>query len=250
MSVVYKGYGDTVYGNNVDRLIPFRKFGQNSAIAATQTLVATAGGTTPYLPSTAQSMEIVSSDAADASAGAGARTVTVIGLDANWKVQEETLTMNGITAVASTKTWLRIYRAYVATCGTYAASNVGVITIRVGSAGTTFVVIAAGNGQTETTHYCTAAEETYYINDAHFAVDSNKPVNFTSWVVYNTNTATATRRVIHTCSGVAAGLEYQYDPPVAIPPYSDIYITATATGGGGAGSVDYNGFIARGVFKI
>lgn len=250
MSVIHTAYSDIVYGTNVDRLVPFRKFGQNSAIAATQTLVASAGGTTPYLPQTAQSMEIVSSDAADASAGAGARTVTVVGLDANWKVQEETLTMNGIAAVASTKTWLRIYRAYVVTCGTYASSNVGIITIRVGGAGTTFVVILAGNGQTQTSHYCTSAEETYYVNDAHFAVDSNKPVNFTSWIVYDANTATASRRVIHTCSGVSTGLEFQYDPPVAIPPYSDIYITATAAGGGGTGSVDYNGFIARGVFKI
>ena len=92
---------------------------------------------------TAQSLEILSSSAADAAAGTGARTVTIRGLDANYKEIEETVTLNGVTVVALTLTYLRVNFLFIVTAGS-GLVNAGTITCRVVAAGATLSVIEIG----------------------------------------------------------------------------------------------------------
>lgn len=57
--------------------------------------------------------------ASSSSASDTAVIVKVQGLDANWNLQEKTVTLTGQTAVAIDGTWIRVFRAYVS--GTTAA---------------------------------------------------------------------------------------------------------------------------------
>lgn len=60
---------------------------------------------------------IVSSDASDSSAGIGARTVDIIGLNESFQSIGERITLNGLTPVISTLTYLRINRLIVRASG-------------------------------------------------------------------------------------------------------------------------------------
>jgi len=102
-------------------------------------------------PTAAVSLEVLSSSANDTSAGSGARTITVTGLDANWAEISQVITMNGVTPVAVPTALLRVYKVVVTTSGTYPAtlntgSHAGTITVRVAGAGATWQSINAASG--------------------------------------------------------------------------------------------------------
>ena len=75
------------------------KFGANSNVGTTEETIWTNGGNITW-PAAAFTAYIVSSDAADTSAGTGARTVTVSGLDADYKDKTVSVTLNGTSTVA------------------------------------------------------------------------------------------------------------------------------------------------------
>ena len=75
------------------------------------------GGAYVYPSDSGTTMTISSSSVNDTSAGSGAQTVTVWGLDANWGAVTETATMNGKTAVNLVNTYSRINKLCVATAG-------------------------------------------------------------------------------------------------------------------------------------
>lgn len=96
-------------------------------------------------PTAAVSLEVVSDNAADNSAGIGAREVIIAGLDSNWDAVTEIVSMNGITPVALTTPMLRVYRWAVSPVdgsGSYATETVGshqgTLTLRVAGAGATW----------------------------------------------------------------------------------------------------------------
>lgn len=78
------------------------------------------------VPTAAQTLNIVSTSTADTSAGTGARTVQVTGLDGNYNEQVETVTMNGTTNVLTTKSYIAVNRLVVLTAGS-GFSNAGII---------------------------------------------------------------------------------------------------------------------------
>ncbi len=76
-------------------------------------------------PTVATTIEAVSSDADDTVAGAGARTVTIKGLDVNWEEITQTVNMNGLTPVPFPIDMIRVYDWWVASSGVYATSALG-----------------------------------------------------------------------------------------------------------------------------
>ena len=87
-----------------------------------------------YLAS-AETQNIVSSNVNDTSAGTGARTVLVSGLDTNFDEISETVILNGTTPVLTTLSYLRVSDLQVMTSGT-GLENAGDITATASSAGT------------------------------------------------------------------------------------------------------------------
>ena len=90
---------------------------------------------TPY-PTGAVTMFVSSTSANDANGGTGANSILIQGLDENYDEIEETVLLNGQTQVATQKSYLRLYRAFVTLCGTGGTSG-GII--YVGSSGATAV---------------------------------------------------------------------------------------------------------------
>jgi len=128
----------------------FNKFGYNPDLAASTTETIWAYGGNYVVPTTAETLGIVSSDVADDGdpAGTGARNVYIFGIDENRKYQVEQVTLNGTTEVTTTNQWLGVNRVSVGSAGT-ALGNVGNITIDGTSTGNIFGYLPAGEGTTQ-----------------------------------------------------------------------------------------------------
>jgi hypothetical protein len=135
-------------------------------------------------PTAAIALEVVSADADDTSAGAGARTVIIEGLALDGSIVTQTVALNGLTAVAIPTPRWRLTRWYVATSGVYATSSTGshqgILTIRVASAGATWSTIDVTpypHGQSEIGCYTVPLGYRAYILSMDVTVDSTKAVD-------------------------------------------------------------------------
>lgn len=105
------------------------KFGRNSSVPSNAFVPITPGGIwlTPQVAG-ATTLRVKAGNVNDTAAGSGARSVTVIGLDETGVEVEETLATAGTSASAATSaTFIRLYRAFVKTSGSYAALSVGAV---------------------------------------------------------------------------------------------------------------------------
>ena len=80
----------------------------------------------PFLTS-AETLDIVSSSTDDTSAGIGARTLRIQGLNADYEEIQEIITLNGTTNVPTTQPYLRVNNVRVLSAGS-AGFNIGKIT--------------------------------------------------------------------------------------------------------------------------
>lgn len=161
---------------NVANHDPVRQYGHNGVVAAAWEVVSDISAAQPYL-SSAERLKVVSAEAADdgAPAGDGARTVTLEGLDASYNILTETITMNGDTAVICTNSFLRVFKAYVATAGA-SATNEGVISIKNNAANVTLLQIDALEGQSHAAIWTAPGGYTGYIVSWYATESSNKGV--------------------------------------------------------------------------
>lgn len=145
---------------------PLHKFGFNPDIDDAVETVWAQGGLYSYLAAATQ-LSVSSSSTADTSAGTGARTVTLSGLDANYAEISETVTLNGQTAVTTTNSYLRIFRMVVRSAGS-GGQNAGVIyagtgTVTVGVPANKYATIAIGDNQTLMALWTVPADHTGYL---------------------------------------------------------------------------------------
>lgn len=141
------------------------KFGFNSAITTDEETVWDGGGIYSYI-STAGSVSVVSSDAADDIDGTGAQKITIQGLDANWLPKTLEVDMDGTSSTTVASTFIRVYRAFVSQAGS-GEVNAGDITLSIG--GTTVAKISADMGQTLMAVYTVPAGFTGYITQWSFS---------------------------------------------------------------------------------
>jgi hypothetical protein len=112
-------------------------------------------------------LEIVSSSASDTSAGSGARTILITGVDDAFAAVSETVTMNGTAAVSLANQYMRINTAEVATAGT-SQINAGTITIRISGAGATQNVIMGSQGSLNQFFYTVPASRIAVVTSLSF----------------------------------------------------------------------------------
>ena len=129
----------------------------------------TGGGLYPFMTA-ATSLEIVSTSAADAAAGTGARTVTINGLDINYVEVVQTVTLNGTTPVAIPTQLFRINSALIMSSGT-GGTNAGDINIRNSGAGTVRAIIPAGYGITRQSVFTVPAGHTMSVHSNVFSLN-------------------------------------------------------------------------------
>lgn len=129
-----------------------------------------ADGLTP--PILGEDVDVVSADAADASAGTGARTVKIWYLDASFNEGSETVTLNGTTPVEMTEQNITyILRSEIQTTGSGLASA-GAITIAAVTGGEVFGVIDAGARDMGNCSYMVPAGHTGYVHGFWADVDA------------------------------------------------------------------------------
>lgn len=185
------------------------------------------GGFYPY-PTVSVTLEAVSSSAVDTSAGTGARTITVNGLDANYVEQSESVILNGLTAVALTKTYLRINSAFITSAGT-GKINAGTISVRDTGAGTTRCIIPIGYGASRQSVYTVPAGNT--LTELSLFASINRSgggaVRYATVAIYIGNPLGFYRLPLE--FSVSSNTPYRHDgnPGIVIPEKSDFAIRCT-----------------------
>ena len=205
------------------------KFGRNPNIGGTPETVWEQGGVYTYL-TVASTIYVYGADAQDGAAGTGARTVTVQGLDANYNAIEETLTVDG---AVSTKSFLRVFRAFVASAGSL-QTNKGDLIISTGASGTGTVLakIATigtgtvyGQGQTNLALYTIPAGKTGYLTNWNIGVGA-----YNDSVTANLYTREVSDGLIfrtRDVMDVPGGLHQRiYNVPFRVPEKTDIEVRA------------------------
>jgi len=219
------------------------KFGHNLAATSGEDVWG-GGGTYGFYPTESVTMDIKSSSANDTSAGTGARTVQIYGLDSSWELQDETVTLNGTTEVALANEYVRLFRCVVLTAGT-TGTNAGVITVQSSEAAggiadnTVGIHIGIGDGQTQHAIYTTPANTTSYFLKGYVGVaddDKNGEVAVFQWLARPNTVANGAWAVKGEmgCNTLGAGhWQYEYGVPSGgLPGKTDIRIRvvdATAT---------------------
>jgi len=231
---------DIVEGNIADHTY-INKFGHNAAVGAAYETIWSGSNAYPYL-SAADQIEVLSDDADDdgSPAGAGARTVQILGLDGNYDIVDETVTMNGAGVVTTTATFLRVFRAKVVTAGT-SLVNEGTITIRDQDTDTTRAQIEPLLGQTLMAVWTVPADYTFYMTSWYLSSAVSKAIDIGIWARDNTVTDAAfqNKRFMNFKENV---FQYAFELPQPFTEKTDIEIRALAGGGGGDVSAGFSGW--------
>lgn len=184
------------------------KFGYNPDVGVTKESVWSAGGLYPWSAlTTAQTLYLISTDAGDTG------VVQVQGLDENYVLQTEEVTLTGLTAATTTNTFLRVFRMiYLGS-----VDNVGTITARVTSGtGTIVSQIDAGYNQTLVGIYTVPAGYWAYITSVSVSGTKDQAIEFEGWH----RPVGQTFRIAHKAE---ASLSYRYDftLPLRFPEKTD-----------------------------
>lgn len=203
-------------------------FGYSPDIDTTRATVWPGVGERPQLTA-ATIFKVSSSSTNDASAGTGARTILVQGLDANFAEISETVALNGQTSVDTTKQYLRINKLTVLTTGS-GNSNAGVIyigtgVVTLGVPATIQDLIPIGYNTTVTGHYTVPAGYTAYVAAGSIGVGQGGGSNpITGFLLTMSPTNIEYVAAVVTLNNGYATFDFVY--PVQIPEKTDIEAAA------------------------
>lgn len=154
-----------------------------------------------------------------ASASDADKTITIIGLDANYNQITENVTLTTATGNATTNSFIRVYRAYMHNGST---TNVGNIDVKIST--TVIARITAGKGQTLMAVYTVPAGYTAYLTQGVMTVKSGADATGDFFVRYGGQSAF---RIAHTFEVTSAEYFYGFHVPFKVPEKSDIDVRAS-----------------------
>ena len=154
-----------------------------------------------------------------ASASDADKVITIVGLDGDYNEITENVTLSSPTGNATTKSFIRVYRAYMYNGS---ATNVGNIDIKIST--TVIARITAGKGQTLMAVYTVPAGYTAYLKQGVMSVKSGADATGDFFVRYGGETAF---RIAHTFEVASAEYFYEFYVPFALPEKSDIDVRAS-----------------------
>lgn len=205
----------------LNKLSYVNKFGYNTAVGGSYEPITDLG--THNLPTSAAAVSIVSASTDDASAGTGARTIEIQGIDANYDLQTSTVTLNGTTAVTTgSDTYLRVFRMRVLTAGT-GETNAGNIIASIG--GSDVAQISAGVGQTLMGVYTVPRGHNVYLVKFQASLSKNQEAQVQLRTKAIDNGAWQVKGQFGTFSNT---INYEYVVPLVITQKTDIQFRAKA----------------------
>lgn len=194
-------------------------FGYNPDVDTSEESVWPDGGTVPH-PTVASILKISSSSANDTSAGTGARTVYIEGLDGDYEVVSETVILNGQTEVNTTNSYLYVNSFYVVTTGSGESNagniNAGTGTVTSGVPAVLYDIIATGYNTRTTGHYCVPAGYTgYMITGVITAGQASGSTAVTAFLKQHGDDGVLRVGAITTLNN--GSIQYDFDPAYVIP---------------------------------
>lgn len=221
------------------------KFGRNGSVPdGTWEFVNRLGFTDWPLPAATTVRIKAGGDVADTAAGAGAREVTVQGIDDSFNEASEAIATAGAGASAATSTsFWRIHRAWVSAIGTYGAANTGAVTIENSGGGTDLIEIGgAGKGQTQFAAWTVPIAKTAYLLGMHIQVDTNKSANVRAYTRADIDDTVAPMKSkrLKLFFAVKGDMRYVPEgPELIIPAKSDFWVEASGDGAACAVTVNF-----------
>ena len=209
-------FGVSIQRGDVNNFQGIQKFGYNSSVGTSFETIWDGGGDYTFITS-AGTATATSSDTSSDNTG----TVEIQGLDSNYDLATETLTIGGS---AGSTSFIRVFRALMKTANTGNA-NVGTITITVSS--TTVAQIQATYGQTLMALYTVPRKYNAYLVqlDVGSSKDLENEIKFRIKQIDNGNTWN-TRSFITTRGGFT---EKNYHVPEIIEAKTDIEMRAKSS---------------------
>lgn len=188
-------------------------------------------------PETSDTLSIVSTDVNDNSAGTGARTVLITGLDSNFDLQTETVSMNGTTPVVTSLEFVRVNQILVTSVGAYGDSNEGIISISHDGNLADQAFIQVGKAISQKSHFTVPDNHFIVFRNVTIGTDSSKIATFEFQVRANTvipPTAPFFPMVEPvTLAGIAVATEMRILNGRAVAGRSDVWVQGIANAPGG-----------------
>ncbi len=221
------------------------KFGRNPTAGMSSEDIWFQGGALTWLTAAVQ-MDLVSSSANDdatPTTSTGAQTVFVEGLDSNFEVSSETISLNGTTLVTTVNSYIRIQSMTVVLCGTYSGTNEGDITIRVTGGGAIQGDIETGIGVSQKSHFTVPNGQSAVLTRFALSVDSTKSAQASLFVRENADDIVqpfGASHIIHIADGVSGAFQDRFFAFPIFPTKTDIWWSSNAGVANTAISVDYD----------
>jgi len=247
MSSVLRKYTDRLESNSDfwfevarerfdDLRLRFR-FGKNTAVPnGSWEIISDLSGPVTFL-SAADTVRVkAGGDAADDSAGAGARTIRVFGIDDSLNFVSEDITLAGASASASTTTlfWRVCFTTVLQPVGTYGGSNTGNITLEDTSATTNLDIILAGEGSSSKACYTVPTGKTAYLIgwETHVSSSQAADVRLRSRADLTNTASPAPIRTDYQETGVLGNAINQPEGFLAkYPAGTDVWLEVNGSGG-------------------
>jgi len=164
----------------------FCQFGANGAVGTSLETV-WVGSSLYTFPAAAAATTISSSSADDASAGTGARTVLVEGLNASYEAVSESASLNGQTGVTLTNQYLRVNKVTVLTAGSGGTSAgsiyVGTGTVTTGVPANIINRTGSSSNESESAFYTVPAGYTAFITRFTMSSANSTANTFTRFIL-------------------------------------------------------------------
>lgn len=221
------------------------KFGRNDAVPNATWEFINLLGFTAWPLSAATTIRVkAGGDAADDTAGNGAREITVQGIDDSFDEVTEAVATAGVNASGNTTTsFWRVHRAWVSAAGTYGAANTAAVTIENSGGGTDLIQIAIEEGQTQFGGWTVPAGKTAYLLTLHLEVDAVKAADiqvFTRAAIDVTVAPVQSRRIRLHFDGILGEASFvPHSPGFNFLEKTDVWAEARGAGAQTEVSVDF-----------
>jgi len=196
------------------------KFGATNILSASDTneAVWNGGGDYTGFPSESETLSVFSDDAGDTN-----KSVTIIGLDADFKYLKETVVLNGTTPVTTTGVFSRAPRAYISS----GLLNLGDVTIRHSSTiANVMAKMPATFGQTQICAFTVPAETQCIIKNVGIRLgrssgaDGSSLVSLRARILGETGFRAKKVGIVTT----SAAWDYNYEGGIVFPGKTDIKV--------------------------
>lgn len=222
-------------------LYAFNKFGRNAAVPATYETI-WSGSTLYVYRSTATVMTLSSGSTDDVmTSGAGAWSVIVLGLNANYEYIQEEVELNGRTAVNTVNSFLRVFRMKVNQAASRIIFNAGIVYIGTGTVttGVPAVIhgrIEIGQNQSEMGMITVPANTTAWIKHILPTTTINNKVSDVRMLVRKETEPWQVKRTAPFLT-IPQNADYQFG--IQVEAKSDIEFQAKAAAGGGDIGIEF-----------